>query len=128
MFWHTYINQYPDLACLALWIFKTITNLVALERAFSIINLNYSKQRNSLNPKKVLMLVYIYINQRTLNLIGDRLWIDNENQEKKTEVEKVAMEDKAIETDISDNEDKEDNKDDEEEEEEEEEDIDIDKD
>ena len=77
-------------------------------------------------------MVYIYINQRTLNLIGDRLWIDNENQEKKTEVEKVAMEDKAIETDISDNEDKEDNKDDEEEEEKEEEkeeeDIDIDKD
>lgn len=74
------------------------------------------------------MLIYIYINQRTLNSIGNRLWINNENQEKKTEVEKVAMEDKAMETDISDIEDKEDNKDDEEEEKEEEEDIDIDED
>ena len=74
------------------------------------------------------MLVYIYMNQRTLDSTGDRLWIDDENQEKKTEVEKVAMEDKAIETNISNNEDEEDNKDDEEEEEEEEEDIDIDKD
>ena len=72
------------------------------------------------------MLVYIYMNQRTLDSTGDRLWIDDENQEKKTEVEKVAMEDEAMETDISGNEDEEDNKDDEEEEEEE--DIDMDED
>ena len=126
MFWRTYTNQYPDLACLALWIFETIANSIALERAFSAINLNHSKQRNSLNLKKVSMLIYIYINQRTLDLTGDRLQINDENWEKKTEVEKVAMEDKAIETNISNNEDEEDNKDDEEEEEEE--DIDMDED
>jgi len=97
-----------------------IINSVALERAFSTINLNYLKQRNSLNPKKVLMLIYIYINQRTLNSTGDRLWINNKNWEKKTEVKKVVIKDKAIETNISDNEDKEDNKDNKEEKEEEE--------
>jgi hypothetical protein len=128
VFWRTHTDQYPDLACLALRIFETIANSVASERAFSAMNLNHSKQRNSLNPKKVSMLVYIYMNQRTLDSTGDRLWIDDENWEKKTEVEKVAMEDEAMETDISDNEDEEDNEDDEEEEEEEEEDIDIDED
>jgi hypothetical protein len=37
------------------------------------MNLNHSKQRNSLNPKKVSMLIYIYINQRTLDSTGNRL-------------------------------------------------------
>ena len=53
VFWHMYTDRYLNLVYLALRIFETIANSVALERAFSAMNLNHSKQRNSLNPKKV---------------------------------------------------------------------------
>jgi hypothetical protein len=129
VFWRIHTDHYPDLAHLALRIFETIANSVASERAFSAMNLNYSKLRNQLSPAKAAKIVYIYMNQRALDSTGDRLWVDDENWEKKTEVEKVAMEDEAMETDNSDDEDKEDNKDDDEEEEEEEDkDIDMDED
>jgi hypothetical protein len=55
------------------------------------------------------------MNQRTLDSIGNRLWIDDENWEKRTEVKKVAIEDNVIETDDSDDEDSEDEGDDEDE-------------
>jgi hypothetical protein len=46
VFWRMYTDRYPDLVYLALRIFETIINSVALERAFSAINLNYLKLRN----------------------------------------------------------------------------------
>jgi hypothetical protein len=74
-----YTDRYPNLAYLALRIFETIANSVALERAFSAMNLNYSKLRNQLSPVKAAKIVYIYINQRALNSIRDRLWVNDEN-------------------------------------------------
>jgi hypothetical protein len=68
-----YTDRYPDLVYLALWIFETIANSVALEQVFSAINLNYSKLRNQLSPIKATKIIYIYINQRALNSIRDRL-------------------------------------------------------
>jgi hypothetical protein len=46
---------------------KAIANSVALERAFSAMNLIHTKLRNRLGVEKANMLIYIYMNQRVLD-------------------------------------------------------------
>lgn len=102
LFWRTHLDRYPELAIIATRIFETIANSVPSERAFSCMNLVHSKQRNRLGPLKVAKLVYIYMNQRTLDSVGERLWVDEGVGEEwidKTEKEKVDIESEFFQDD-----------------------------
>jgi hypothetical protein len=67
----TRIRRGRVLAQLIVRIFKAIANSVASERAFSAINLIYTKLRGRLGIEKANKLIFIYINQRVLDRNGD---------------------------------------------------------
>jgi hypothetical protein len=85
-FWKSYFESedHDELARLAVRIFETIANSVASERAFSAMNLIVTKLWNRLSAKKADKLIYIYMNQRVLDKIGDLLlgdWVEKSDED-----------------------------------------------
>ena len=69
-------KTYRLLVILSVQVFEAITNSIVSERAFSAMNLIYTKLRNRLGNEKADKLIYIYINQCILDkskslFIGD---------------------------------------------------------
>ena len=94
-YWKSY--QYNEthvvLAKLAVRIFEAIANSIASERAFSAMNLIYTKLRNNLGEEKSHKLIYIYMNQRVLDrnnsiLLGDPL---EKTQEEQIQLEELLL-------------------------------------
>jgi len=67
---------------------------VASERAFSAMNLIYTKLRNRLGVEKSNMLIYIYMNQRVLDRNGD-IFVGDLGE--KTLEEQVLLEEAILE-------------------------------
>ncbi len=59
-----------ELFDLALRILATVANFVVFKQAFSSMNHVHTKKRNGLAVEKVKKLIYIFINQRKLDLMG----------------------------------------------------------
>ena len=58
---------YRLLVILSVQVFEAITNSIVSERAFSAMNLIYTKLRNRLGSEKADKLIYIYMNQYILD-------------------------------------------------------------
>ena len=67
LFWALAEGIAPHLSMLARRVMKIPGNSVLAERDWSVLNLIKNKTRNSLQNVKVDKLMYIYMNQRTLN-------------------------------------------------------------
>lgn len=91
---HLHDEAHGVLAQLAVRIFTAIANSVALERAFSAINLIHTKLRNRLGVEKANMLIYIYMNQRVLDRNGD-IFVGDLGE--KTLEEQVLLEEAILE-------------------------------
>ncbi|KAI1002522.1 hypothetical protein K3495_g5677 [Podosphaera aphanis] len=70
-FWMSTRMEAPHLSQLALELFHTTANSVALERAFSTMNLLLSKLRNRISVETMDKLCFIYINVRSLRQSSD---------------------------------------------------------
>jgi hypothetical protein len=70
LYWKSYLfdQTHSLLAKLAVRIVEAVAKSVESERAFSAMNLIYSKLINRLGSIKAHMLIYIYINQRVLDM------------------------------------------------------------
>jgi hypothetical protein len=71
----------------------TLANSIPCERAFSALNLLYTKTRNALTPERVNKLLYIQINSRTLRrkasvekLLEDEDEDENEDEDKENDL------------------------------------------
>jgi hypothetical protein len=91
---HLYNKVHWVLAQLAVQIFKAIANSVVSERAFSAMNLIYTKLQNRLGIEKANILIYIYINQQVLDR-NSNIFISNPGE--KTLEEQVLLEEAILE-------------------------------
>ncbi len=66
-FWNFCRSFAPTLSCLARRVMMLPANSVLTERNWSIMNLIMNETRNSLNSVNVNKLMFIYMNERTLN-------------------------------------------------------------
>ena len=92
---------YRLLVILSVQVFEAITNSIVSERAFSVMNLIYTKLRNRLGSEKVDKLIYIYMNQYILDkskslFIGDPIEKTLEDQ---IELEEVLLDILGSDTD-----------------------------
>ena len=89
-YWESLQGDHPEIAKFAQRIFELVCNSVPSERAFSTMNLIHTPQRNRLDPEKVSMLSYIYMNQRVFDRLEGKVHLENIDLEE--EVEQVQME------------------------------------
>ena len=66
-FWYAQQGFTPELANIAIRLFRTPANSVSSERSFSVQNLIHSKFRNRLHPTRVNKLTFLYLNRRVLD-------------------------------------------------------------
>lgn len=97
LFWALAEEIAPHVSSLARRVLKIPGNSVLAERDWSILNLIKNKTRNSLKNIKVDKLMYIYMNQRTLNRPRDlkrRLCFTQEVEFDEDEL--IEMEDRLL--------------------------------
>jgi hypothetical protein len=85
-YWKSYLGyeDHNKLAQLAVRIFETVANSVASERAFSAMNIIITKLRNRLGAERADKLIFINMNQRVLDRVGDLLlgdWMEKSDEE-----------------------------------------------
>ena len=69
VFWNSATSLAPIIGPIAIRLISTPATSVPSERAFSILNLVYTKLRNRLSNGRVDKLQYIYINERVLRKV-----------------------------------------------------------
>src|SRR5439155_527529 len=99
LFWLLMESHTKLIGRIACRIFATPTNSVASERSFSVQNVIKDKPRNSLQPKKVDKMVYIYMNKRVIRGMENGSIRKGKSYRELTDKEEVELEETILEVD-----------------------------